>query len=313
MKGKDVVVTGGAGFIGSHLVDALVEDNRVTVIDDLSSGREEFVHNDAIFELVDIQEYEALQGALGEPDIIFHLGASAHTRKTSAGWNDPVFDANVNALGTLNVLRAVQENNLNSKIVYASSAAVYGNPEYAPMDEGHPKNPISPYGIHKLTGEKYMNAYHSEHRLDATSVRIFNTFGPRQPRYVMYDFLKKLQKNNEELEVLGTGRQVRDYCFIDDTVRAFLLAAEKGGPGEAYNLSGRNVISISDLAELMIDLTNLDADIHYTENSWKGDPSRLEADISKLEGLGFEPEVDLEEGLRQFIDYFEESDGPVAT
>ncbi|MDY6768718.1 MAG: NAD-dependent epimerase/dehydratase family protein [Candidatus Nanohaloarchaea archaeon] len=311
MDGKEIVVTGGAGFIGSHLVDALVDGNAVTVIDDLSTGREEFVHDDAVFEHVDIRDFDALTGALGQPDIVFHLAASAHTRATSAGWDDPVFDAAVNARGTLNVLRAVRNQADDARVVFASSAAVYGNPEDVPMDEDHPTNPISPYGIHKLAGEKYMAAYHSQHGIDTVSARIFNTFGPRQPRYVMYDFLTKLQQDPTELEVLGTGRQTRDYCYIDDTVDALLMIAEEGEPGEPYNLSGENVISIGDLAELMVDMLDLDADIHYTEDSWKGDPKRLEADISRLKHLGFEPAVELETGLEAFIDWFEGREGAI--
>ncbi|MDY6768582.1 MAG: NAD-dependent epimerase/dehydratase family protein, partial [Candidatus Nanohaloarchaea archaeon] len=279
MEGKDIVVTGGAGFIGSHLVDALVGENDVTVIDDLSTGREEWVNDEAAFEEVDVRNREAVQAALGSPDVVFHLAADAHTRATSAGW-----DADVNANGTLTLLDVIRESDADPRIVYASSAAVYGNPEEVPITEAHLKNPISPYGIHKLTGEKYMNAYASEHSLDTVSVRIFNVFGPRQPRYVMYDFLKKLQDDSSELEVLGTGRQTRDYCFIDDAVQGLVVAAEDGETGEAYNMSGDNVISIGDLAELMVELLELDTDIHYTEETWKGDPKRLEADISKLEG-----------------------------
>ncbi|MFB6295142.1 MAG: NAD-dependent epimerase/dehydratase family protein [Candidatus Nanohaloarchaea archaeon] len=308
----DVLVTGGAGFIGSHLVDALVDDDHdVTVIDDLSTGREAFVPDDATFEEVDIRDADALQAALGAPDLVYHLAASAHTRATSAGWDDPVFDAAVNARGTLNLLRAVRQEAGEARVVFASSAAVYGNPEDVPITEEHPTNPISPYGIHKLTSEKYMAAYHSQHGLDTVSARIFNTFGPRQPRYVMYDFLKKLQEDPSELEVLGTGRQTRDYCYIDDTVDALFTIAENGEAGEAYNLSGENVISIGDLAELMVDMLDLETDIYYTEDSWKGDPKRLEADISKLKGIGFEPEIGLEEGLQRFIDYFEETEGAI--
>lgn len=310
MEGKEVIVTGGAGFIGSHLVDHLVESgNDVTVIDDLSTGREEWVNRGAAFEQLDVGDRESLDDCLDSPDVVFHLAADAHTRATSAGWEDPFHDADVNAGGTLALLDVIREKGINPRIVYASSAAVYGNPEEVPIIEGHPTNPISPYGIHKLTGEKYLKAYASEHGLDPVSVRIFNVFGPRQPRYVMYDFLKKLKDDPSELEVLGTGRQTRDYCFIDDAVKGLVTAAEEGGAGEEYNMSGENVISIGDLAELMVKMLGRETDIRYTENTWKGDPKRLEADISKLKGIGFEPETGLEEGLEEFIGYFEETEG----
>lgn len=312
MDADDVVVTGGAGFIGSHLVDALVDDGcTVTVIDDLSTGRAEFVPGEAALKEIDIRD-DALKPAVAGADTIFHLAASAHTRATSAGWDDPAFDAAVNARGTLNLFEALREQASDARVVFASSAAVYGNPQDVPIDEDHPQEPISPYGIHKITGEKYCNAYHSQHGIDAVSVRIFNVFGPRQPRYVMYDFLKKLQDDPTELEVLGTGRQTRDYCYIDDAVDGLITAAENGVAGEEYNMSGENVISIGDLAELMVDMLDLDADIHYTEESWTGDPKRLEADITRLKEIGFAPETGLEDGLQQFIDYFRRTDGDIA-
>ncbi|MFB6191102.1 MAG: NAD-dependent epimerase/dehydratase family protein [Candidatus Nanohaloarchaea archaeon] len=312
MEGKDVVVTGGAGFIGSHLVEELAEGNSVKVIDDFSAGKEEWVPEEVKVERVDVRDYKALEKAVDEPDVIFHLAASCHTRKTSAGWDDPVFDAEVNAIGTLNVLELVRREELGSRVLFASSAGIYGNPQYAPMDEEHPKNPISPYGVHKFAGEKHVESFVEEQGLDASSVRIFNVFGPRQPRYVMYDFLKKLQDDPTELEVLGSGRQTRDYCYIDDAVQGLITAAENGEPGEAYNMSGENVISIGDLAELMVEMVDVDADIHYTEESWSGDIKRLEADISKLKSIGFEPEVGLREGLENFIEYFEETEGEIS-
>lgn len=311
MKGKEIVVTGGAGFIGSHLVDSLVEDNDVKVLDDLSTGREENVNEEVELVEIDITNFKEIKDAIEEPDVIFHLAASAHTRATSAGWDDPQFDCEVNAKGTINVFETVRQMDINPKIVYASSAAVYGGPKNPPMTEDHPKDPISPYGVHKYTGEKHMNAYCDQHDLDISAVRIFNTFGERQPRYVMYDFFKKLQEDNSELEVLGTGRQIRDYCHVDDTVKAFKIVAEKGESAEAYNLSGENVISINELAELMIVIAGLEASYYNTDESWKGDPQRLEANISKLKELGFEPEVGLEEGLERFKDWFEETEGEI--
>ncbi|MDY6789323.1 MAG: NAD-dependent epimerase/dehydratase family protein, partial [Candidatus Nanohaloarchaea archaeon] len=289
LKDREVVVTGGAGFIGSHVVDALVEENDVTVVDNLSAGSKELVNPKADFEKVDVRNKDDLKPVMKDSEVVFHFAADARTRSNNIGWDNPVENAEINAIGTLNLLRAVDELDIDPKVVFASSAAVYGPPENPPIDEEHPKNPVSPYGIHKLAGEKYMRAFNSERGLDTSSIRIFNTYGPRQLRYVMYDFLKKLQKDNSVLEVLGTGRQVRDYCYIDDTVEAFLTVAENGEPGEEYNVSGENVISIGELAELIIDLTGLDAEIEYTEESWEGDISRLEADISKIKKLGFEP------------------------
>ena len=311
MRDKDIVITGGAGFIGSHLADHIAEENNLTIVDDLSYGKKKFVPDNAKFEKADITNFESLKDSIGEPDIIFHMAARAQTRSTSLGWDNPQLDCEVNAKGTINVFEAVRQKDLDSKIVYASSAAVYGNPVNPPISEEHRKKPISPYGVHKFTGEKHMESYVEEQGLDISAVRIFNSFGPRQPRYVMYDFFKKLQKNNSELEVLGSGKQIRDYCYISDTIRAFEMIADKGEKGEAYNVSGENVISIGDLAELMIEIAGVEADINYTDESWSGDIKRLEANISKLNSLGYSPEVGLEEGLRKFKKYFEKTEGKI--
>lgn len=311
MERKKIVVTGGAGFIGSHLVDSLVEDNDVRVIDNLDFGKREYVNDDAELVEIDIRDYEEVKEAIGSPDVIFHFAARAQTRSTSIGWDDPQLDCEVNAKGTINIFEAVREKEISPKVVYASSAAVYGPPENPPISEDHPKKPVSPYGVHKYAGENHMHAYVEEQGLDISAVRIFNTFGPRQPRYVMYDFFKKLQENNSELEVLGTGKQIRDYCYIDDTVKAFEIVAEKGEAGESYNMSGENVISINELAELMIEISDLGADYYNTQETWDGDISRLEADITKLKELGFEPEVGLEEGLERFKEWFEKTEGEI--
>ena len=311
LEGKRIVVTGGGGFIGSHLVDSLTPQNEVTVVDDLSAGQRSNVNDDCEFRQVDVRHRDELEPIVESQDVIFHLAADAHTRATSAGWDDPRHDMEVNAIGTQNLFEAVREGDTDPVVVYASSCALYGNPEYTPMDEGHPMNPISPYGTHKLVGDRYVYAYHSEYDMQTRSIRIFNSYGPRQPRYVMYDFLRKLQDDPSSLEVLGSGRQVRDYTYIDDAVDAFELVAERGADGQAYNLSGNQTISIGDLAELMIDLLDLDASIEYTGESWKGDPTRLEADIEKLRGIGYEPTYTIEEGLERLIEWFEETEGPI--
>jgi len=308
LKGKSVLVSGGAGFIGSHLVDALIARGlNVTVIDNLSSGRSENINKKAEFIKADILDYKLLKKIVKDKDIIFHIAASATTKETSMGWKDPVYDYKVNALGTLNMLRAILEKNRDVKFLYASSAAVYGEPEYTPIKESHPTNPISPYGISKLTGEKYCYAYFKEYGLYTIVLRIFNTYGPRQPRYVMFDLLKKLWKNHHKLEVLGTGDQVRDYCYISDLVRAFILAIKKAPPGSVFNIGSGEGITIRALVDRLIQIyqPTQDIEVYYTGKSWKGDINVLNCDITKARKiLGFKPKVKLEEGLMKLVDWF---------
>lgn len=314
IKSDNVLVTGGAGFIGSHLVDQLVElKSNVTVVDDLSFGTKENVNEKADFIKLDIRNFKKLKNVISEraPRIIYHLAANATTKESSMGWHDPISDFGINGFGTLNILRAVVDVDLDSHIVYASSAAVYGEPEYTPIAEKHPTNPISPYGVSKLSGEKYCLAYFREQGVKTTILRIFNTFGPRQPRYVMFDLLKKLKQNPNRLEVIGTGEQVRDYCYVTDTVNAFILAAEnETAVGEAFNIAGENPISIKELAELMVRILELEGntEIYYTGKSWKGDIVKLVADISKVKiKLGFKPEIGINEGILRLKDWFNHS------
>jgi len=301
------LVTGGAGFIGSHLVDKLIElGSRVTVVDNLAFGSKDNVNNQANFVYLDIDDYMGLRKVISDtnPHLVFHLAANATTKETAMGWHDPIADYQVNAVGTLNILQAIADSSIDCHVIYASSAAVYGEPEYVPIDEKHPTNPISPYGVSKLTGEKYALAYLREQGVKTTVLRIFNTYGPRQPRYVIFDLVEKLRKNSTRLEVIGTGKQIRDYCYVSDTVNAFILVAKKEKEGEIFNVAGGNAISIKSLTELIIRSLGLEGkiEIRYTGESWKGDIVRLSADISKInQELGFEPEVSLEEGLHRFI------------
>ncbi len=310
IKGSKVIVTGGAGFIGSHLVDRLISlETQVTIIDNLSFGFEKNVNPKANFIQSDVCDYIQLHKIISNvnPNLIFHLAANATTKETSMGWADPTLDYQINAGGTLNVLKAITDINKNCHVIFASSAAVYGEPEYTAIDEKHPTNPISPYGISKLAGEKYCFAYNKEQGIRTTALRIFNTYGSRQPRYVMFDLIKKLKENPHKLEIIGTGEQIRDYCYISDTVDAFIQVIEKGNKGEVFNVAHSEPISIRSIAEQIIKLLDLEkiTKVYYTGKSWKGDITRLYGDISKIsQEVGFKPKVSLDEGLKKLIDYF---------
>ncbi|MBA7507799.1 UDP-glucose 4-epimerase [subsurface metagenome] len=312
-KGTSVLVTGGAGFLGSHLVDRLIElGSTVTVIDDLSFGKRENVNKRADFVELDIKNYGALKNVVSRvsPKVVYHLAANATTKESAMGWSDPVSDYQINAIGTLNVLMAMADAGLKSHVIYASSAAVYGEPEYTPIDENHPTNPKSPYGVSKLAGEKYMLIYHKECGIPATVLRIFNVYGPRQPRYVMFDLLKKLKRDPSKLKVIGTGEQVRNYCYVSDAIDAFVLAAEKNAVGEIFNLAGKEVVNIRELVEKILGMLGLSGRtrVSYTGESWRGDILRLVANTLKIrERLGFEPRVPLDEGLSRLRGWFEES------
>ena len=311
LRGRRVLVTGAAGFIGSHLVDRLVEEGaEVVAIDNLKDGNLSNLAEsmDKIeFHKVDIRNFESLKEVMDGVEIVFHLAANANVPYSV---DNPKYDFETNALGTFNVLKLSLDLDVE-KVVYASSAAVYGEPVYVPIDEEHPLNPISPYGASKLAGERLGFAYFKTYGLPFVSLRIFNTYGPRQRRYVMYDFLRKLKENPNRLEVLGTGEQIRDFCYVKDCVEAFVLACKSGNAaGEAFNIAGGNPISIKDLAFLMVKILGLDrrTEVMFTGESWNGDIVKLYADITKIKDkLGFEPKVGLEKGIVRLKRWFDEN------
>lgn len=305
LEDTSVLVTGGAGFIGSHLTERLVALGAdVTVLDDLSAGRRSNLDavDDAIrFVDGDVRNRDRLADLLAETHTVFHLAANAHV-PTSV--ERPTYDFDVNATGTRNVLIESRDADV-SRVVLASSAAVYGPPETVPIDETHPLHPVSPYGASKLAGEKLGLAYNDSYDIDVTALRIFNTYGPRQPRYVMYDFLKKLDADPSELEVLGSGEEVRTFVYVSDTVDAFLaVATADDAPGRAFNIGGADPTRIIDLADLMADrYYDGRPEVYTTGVSKPGDIERLITDNSRIQELGVEPTVSLRDGLDELYEW----------
>ncbi|MDR3586005.1 MAG: GDP-mannose 4,6-dehydratase [Desulfosporosinus sp.] len=309
-----ILVTGGCGFIGSYLIDELLNNGyrNVTCVDNLSGmnmGSE--LHLNPICEYIygDLSDYQFIHSLYKEHkfDVVFHLAANANVPFSD---KFPATDFRWNAEGTFNVLNCCLKLGVK-KVVFASSAAVYGNPQYTPMDEKHPLDPISNYGITKLYGEKLGMCYFMTYELPFTALRVFNTYGPRQPRYVIHDLIKKIVFNRENLEVLGTGRQIRDYCYIKDTVNAFITVMESNhSVGKVFNVAGGNPTSIKDLANNIVDLLGLKPTITYTGKSWKGDVEEMTADLSKIKTeLGFLNNYDLKKGLEETVKWFAQKNG----
>lgn len=311
-KHKRVLVTGGAGFIGSHLTEALVEAGaEVTVLDNLSSGRRDnlrVVEKRIRFIEADIRRRGEVQAATRGQAMVFHLAANANVPRSVT---EPDLDFETNVVGSFNVLRACVE--FGARAVVASSAAVYGPPRYAPMDEKHPLQPISPYGAAKVSMEQLGFAYSTVHGLKFTPIRIFNTYGERQTQYVMVDLLRKLSESSDRLEVLGTGRQSRSYCHVSDACRLFMRAAESDDTvGRAVNLTSDQMLTIRDLAGQLLDLLDLRrrTRIHFTGESWPGDIENLSGDPTwARQFLSFDCQVGLDEGLSRLIDWLERERG----
>jgi UDP-glucose 4-epimerase len=302
---RRVIVTGAAGFVGSHLVDALVAHGaRVVAVDDLSDGREaNLASSRSRIEFVcrSVVQKCGLDELLAGADVVFHLAANASVPRSV---EDPDDDFEANVLGTYRVLESARHVRAK-RIVFTSSAAVYGDPVREPMDESHPFHPKSPYGGSKLAAEFLLDSYSRCFDLDHRRVRLFNTYGPRQRKYVMFDLLEKLRADSRNLAMLGSGDQVRDYSYVSDTVDAILLVgAHPQARGRVYNVAGDHAIDIRELIDLVIRIVGIPRpEITFTGESWKGDIVRWIGDTRALRALGFSPRVDLEEGIRRLVDW----------
>lgn len=298
-----ILVTGGAGFIGSHVVDQLVAmGHKATVLDNLQAGKAENlrqVRGRIRFVRDDLRDPRGVARAVRGNEGVIHIGANASVPYSV---ENPRYDFETNAGGTLNLLEACRKHKVR-RVLYASSAAVYGEPAYTPMDEAHPLRPISPYGASKLAGERMGFVYREAYGLDFAAARIFNIYGPRQPRYVMADLYHKLKRDPHRLEVLGDGTQVRDPCYVSDAVGALWLLFRKGEG--CTNVAAGAPTTVRHIAEGLVARVAPGARIVYTGKSWAGDIKALIADTRKLRRMGWKPEVSLEEGLNRFVEWME--------
>lgn len=307
---KKILVTGGAGFIGSHLVDRLIEmHNHVIVYDNFDkyyTGKEDNISphfGNPNFTLIrgDILDYDMLCKAMKKVKIIFHLAAQVGVRHS---FEKPVEANNVNATGTLNVLNAAKKNHLK-KIIFASSSSVYGMPRYMPIDEKHPTDPISIYGASKLAAEKYCRIHSDLLGLPTIILRYHTVYGPRQrPDMAIHKWVGRLFADKPPI-VYGDGSQTRDFTYVADIVNGTLRAAEIDGiGGEIFNLGSGSRISVNDVVKLLIKFTGREIEPVY-EQPKLGDVSDTHADVSRAEGaLGYKAKVTLEEGIKRFIEWF---------
>lgn len=304
------MVTGGAGFIGSHLVETLIlEGASVTVVDNLQAGT--WANIDKCREKVeclevDIRDRSVVQRILSEvhPAYVFHLAANA---SVPGSVENPQYDYETNSGGTFTLLEACRACEGIKKIVIASSGAVYGEPTHFPITENSPLAPISPYGSSKLGSEIEARMFASVYKVPVTVARLFNTYGPRMPRFVVFDFLRKLQASPDRLEILGSGKQVRDLNYVADTVTGFLTLGLHGVPGESYNVASGASHNVTQIAEMLLDGLGYRGRtrIEYTGQSWAGDAQHWEVDISRICGFGYAAHVPLPEGLRLVTEWYE--------
>ncbi len=297
------LVTGGAGFIGSNVARLLVDEGYDTVVlDNLSSGFEinlaplpsaEFIKGD-------VRDEAVVSGALKGVDVVFHLAAAVGNVRSI---QYPVDDSDINVIGTLRVLEAARRAGVR-KIVYSSSAAIFGEVKHLPIREDHPVEPESPYGVSKLAGEKHCLAYAKIHGLEVVCLRYFNVYGINQ-RYDAYGnvipiFAHRLLLD-QPLVVFGDGEQTRDFVNVHDVARANVLAARADGISGTFNIASGTSITLNHLVRVLRDASPIDAHVEYAQPR-KGEVRHSQADISAARRtLGFAPTVDLLTGLREYL------------
>jgi len=307
---KSVLVTGGAGFIGSHLCEVLVAKGaQVTIVDNLSSGTIRNIQEIAgriDFCQLDIRSSSFKDLLLSSDfDAIFHLASSSYIPPSI---ENPDYDFQANLVATFQLLEAVRSSGLRPALILASSAAVYGNPSRIPISETDPTVPISPYGVSKLAMERYAFVYSQLYGLKAASLRFFSVYGPRQRKQIVYDFIRKISNNPSELVILGDGTQIRDLIYVEDVVQAALTVLENAPlKGEVYNVAGGCGYSTREIAETMTNVVGLNPKLRYTGSIRPGDSEKWIACIDETRKLGFSPRISLEEGMRRTIEWYDSS------
>ena len=301
-----VLVTGGAGFIGSHVVDTYIENGiDVVVVDNLSTGRRSNINPAASFYQIDIRSPELAQVFAKErPDYVNHHAAQMDVRRSV---EDPLFDAEVNILGSINLIECARKYGAKRFLYVSTGGAVYGEPVYLPCDEDHPIMPICPYGASKHTVEHYLYMYRVNYGLNYTILRYPNVYGPRQDPHgeagVVAIFIGQMLKNAQTM-INGDGKQERDFVYVEDCARANLLVLINEKDSAIYNLGSGRGVSVTEIFEKLKKIIGYPfTAIHGPAKVGETRRIFLSAEKAHRE-LNWEPTVDLEEGLTRTVDYY---------
>jgi len=304
-----ILVTGGAGFIGSHVVDQYIKNgHQVVVVDDLSTGRRSNLNPAAKFYHLDIRSPELRDVFEAErPEIVNHHAAQMDVRRSV---DDPIFDANINIEGSIKLAQLAIEYGVRKFIYISSGGAVYGEPVVLPCDEEHPIRPLCPYGASKYTFEMYLYMFKEINGMDYTVLRYGNVYGPRQDPHgeagVVAIFTGRMLRG-EPVTINGSGEQVRDFVYVADCARANLIALERGS-GRVYNLGTGLGDTINQIFNHLKKITDYPLEVHYGPAK-AGETFKIYLDAQRAKKeLGWEPEFDLERGLQETVDYFRQKE-----
>ena len=298
------LVTGGAGFIGSHLVDELLENGYdVAVVDNLSSGQLRNLNHQATFhhaELNDVRLNQIIQRE--RPEIVFHLAAQSSVRQSSL---DPVADADANVMGTIRLVAAAAAEGVEKIIFSSTGGAIYGDPETIPCDEDTPINPLTPYALSKYVGEQYLELFNETYGLDYTILRYANVYGPGQNpdgEAGVIAIFAGMMLSERRPQIYGDGLQQRDFVYVSDVVRANLAAVNKGH-GRTYNIGTGQQVSVEQIYQMLQQITGFEQEPDYRPKR-AGEVLNIALDSARAQQeLRWTPEVSLEEGLRRSVEY----------
>ena len=303
---NNILVTGGAGFIGSHLVDSLIkEENKITIFDNLSSGKIGFIEKhleNTDFTLIkgDILDNEVIERACKDIDLVYHVAANPDVK---LGASDTKIHFDQNILATYNLLEAMRKNNVK-KIVFTSTSTIYGEAHIMPTSENYgPLIPISLYGASKLACEALITSYSHTFDMQAWIFRFANIVGPRSTHGIIVDFIRKLREDPTQLEILGDGKQEKSYFYVSECVNSILFAIEKSREDvNIFNIGSEDTISATGIGRVIVEEMELsDIEFIYTggRRGWKGDVPRMRLDIEKIKAIGWSPTYTSERSVRE--------------
>jgi UDP-glucose 4-epimerase len=292
-----VLVTGGAGFIGSHIVDRLVSDYDVIVADNLSTGKKDYVNKQANFKLIDLRD-KRLFDLLKDVDEVWHTAANPEVRIGSENPNE-IYENNI--LATYNLLEAMRKARVD-RIVFTSTSTVYGEAEI-PTPEAHPTSPISLYGASKLACEALIASYCHTFEMQSWIYRFANVIGRRSNHGVIYDFIMKLKENKRELEILGNGEQNKSYIYISDCIDAMFFGLKADEAVNVLNIGSEDQIKVRRIAEIVCEEMELNPIFKFTggKRGWKGDVPVMLLSIDKLKSMGWKPKYNSEQAVRKAV------------
>ncbi|MAE70018.1 MAG: hypothetical protein CME06_06070 [Gemmatimonadetes bacterium] len=301
---KRWLVLGGAGFIGSHIVEELIDrGEHCLVVDDLSSSCAKPEASDQLELIVDDAGSERVLEMLGQERFaaVLHLAGSAYVPPSV---DDPAMDFDANLVLPLRLLLRLREIESPPPFVLASSAAVYGDPRRMPITDETPSAPISPYGVSKLAAERYVDVFAKLYRIPAASLRLFSVYGPRQRKQVVFDLIGKTLADPREVEILGDGTQARDLVYVADVARAFIEIV-KCAPlcGETYNVATGRSVTTADLAREIAACLGEAPEFRFTGAVRPGDPQRWRGDAGRLNGIGIIADTSIEDGLPATVEW----------